>query len=440
MTERQPDQISIYVLRAFVLAALTLVPLFASAGPAWLQYLADGHLAARTVVDGNCPKVTIDGSDSLMAPRGTPPAGQKPVCETDVSGARSVAVAGVPLHVPSSATPGRIVVLGDTGCRIKVGPTTATDSDDDDEPGGKPKIQNCNDKTKWPFQAVAQSAVAVNPDLLIHVGDYVYRETPCPREFAQDCANSPSGDQWSTWDADFFTPAKSLLAQAPWIFVRGNHEICTRTGKGWFYYFGPGPYVAGKPCSDVVAAYTLRIGAFESLVVDSSSAPDQSPPPQQIDVYAEQFRAASGHLNHAWLLTHRPIWAAKVGPKGDRTELRTLNATLEQAWARQPVAGIDLVVSGHTHLFELASLGPTLPLQIVVGNGGTKLSHALPGTLTGEKIGTATVARGVSNAEFGFVIIEPSKRAERWTLRLRDSHGHALLKCSMASEAHCEAN
>ncbi len=36
--------------------------------------------------------------------------------------------------------------------------------------------------------------------------------------------------------ADFFTPTAPLLAAAPWVMVRGNHEVCNRAGQGWYRY------------------------------------------------------------------------------------------------------------------------------------------------------------------------------------------------------------
>ena len=38
--------------------------------------------------------------------------------------------------------------------------------------------------------------------------------------------------------AEFFDPARPLIARAPWVFARGNHEDCQRGGYGWAYYFG----------------------------------------------------------------------------------------------------------------------------------------------------------------------------------------------------------
>ena len=60
--------------------------------------------------------------------------------------------------------PRRIVVFGDTGCRI----------------AKRDRVQACNDPKSWPFPEVARRAAAAHPDLVIHVGDYLYREEPCP--------------------------------------------------------------------------------------------------------------------------------------------------------------------------------------------------------------------------------------------------------------------
>ena len=92
------------------------------------------------------------------------------------------------------AEPQRILVLGDTGCRIKGA-----------------ALQACNDPAAWPFPPLAAAAAKLKPDLIVHVGDYLYRESACPAGNA-GCAGSPWGDNWTTWQADFYTPAAPLLA------------------------------------------------------------------------------------------------------------------------------------------------------------------------------------------------------------------------------------
>jgi hypothetical protein len=74
----------------------------------------------------------------------TPPAQHRLVCETDVSGATHVRIGSVLLTVPH-ATPRRIVVLGDTGCRIKV--EAPNPNDDADHDADKGKVQDCKSAT-----------------------------------------------------------------------------------------------------------------------------------------------------------------------------------------------------------------------------------------------------------------------------------------------------
>src|SRR5439155_64627 len=140
----------------------------------------------------------------------------------------------------------RIVVIGDTGCRLE----------------GR-AIQDCDNPTAWPFAAIAGRAAARQPDLVIHVGDYYYRVSACPVARA-GCAGSPHGDNWLSWKADFFDPAAPLLAAAPWVMVRGNHELCARGGHGWFRLLDPHP--ASPDCLDRTDAYWLSAGGLALLM------------------------------------------------------------------------------------------------------------------------------------------------------------------------------
>ncbi|MDW4746763.1 metallophosphoesterase, partial [Escherichia coli] len=83
----------------------------------------------------------------------------------------------------------------------------------------------------------------------LHVGDYHYRENACPPDVA-GCQGSPWGYGWDTWQADLFQPAAPLMAAAPWVLVRGNHEECARAGQGWFRFLDPRPYSAARSCDN----------------------------------------------------------------------------------------------------------------------------------------------------------------------------------------------
>jgi Calcineurin-like phosphoesterase len=114
-------------------------------------------------------------------------------------------------------------------------------------------------------------AAAAHSDLVIHVGDYVYREVRCPAGNT-DCSNSPYGYGWEAWNVDFFEPSASLLAVAPWIMVRGNHETCDRAGDGWFRFLNH-----TKPpneCEKFGSSYVASYGDFGFVVMDSAEAAD----------------------------------------------------------------------------------------------------------------------------------------------------------------------
>jgi len=180
-------------------------------GP-WVQFTSDGGLDVRAITAPGmpCPKVVADETTVPGTTRGQPDPldGAYPlqVCVAhSTTPPRKLTVEAVPIPTLRDHIR-QIVVIGDTGCRLK-----------------GDFAQDCNDAVKWPFANVARLAAAHHPDLVIHVGDYHYRETPCPPDHP-GCAGSPYGDTWAVWQRDFFNPAAPLLAVAPWVLVRGNHE------------------------------------------------------------------------------------------------------------------------------------------------------------------------------------------------------------------------
>ena len=142
--------------------------------------------------------------------------------------------------------PNDIVVLGDTGCRMVYW-----------------QIQPCRDPADWPFAKVAASAsrkVVTGRSFILHVGDFHYRENPCI-DSSTECGTSPYGDNWATWQEEFFEPAKPLLLAAPWVIMRGNHEDCARAGAGWIFLFAlPGQYGSAAACDSKGRMYQVNIG------------------------------------------------------------------------------------------------------------------------------------------------------------------------------------
>ena len=374
--------------------------------PVWTEVGESGAIARVVVTSrGDCPSIEVDGVPRIMSVRLPVPAGLNPACELAIlASAREASVGGISLALPT-ANPSRIVVIGDTGCRVK----------------GAKAPQDCNDPAKWPFQRVADGAAASKPDLVVHVGDYLYREDPCPVDAKAGCGGTPSGDTWEAWRADFFAPASQLLSVAPWAFARGNHESCDRSWRGWFYYLDPRPF-AGT-CEPFSAPYRVRLGKLELVMFDSAAASDKEPDTKAVARYSAEL--SDIHAEHAWFVVHHPVWGLKVAasaaPDAVPSESRT---EVTQAWEKTPPQGIDMIVSGHTHLFELLTFDHDRPVQLVAGNGGTEMALPLPTQIAGLKLRGATLLSGRDAHEFGYTALTCTDAG--WKLALTNTAGRVI--------------
>lgn len=402
----------IYFLRGLVaVGAILFGPMVIRAQaltPAWVELGEDGSVSARMVVNTgqDCAQIRIEGVSRPMTLRPNMPFGLRPVCELEIpERAKSVSVNSQVLVLPKK-NPTEIVVIGDTGCRIKGG-----------------QIQACNDPALWPLREVASSAAAEKPNLILHVGDYLYRESPCPDAMQAQCGGSPAGDNWDAWNADFFEPAAKLLSAAPWAFSRGNHEDCNRAWRGWFYYLDPRPW-DGK-CVDFSAPYVIKLGRFQLAMLDSASINENVVVPEQLQTTIEQL--SSLRVKDAWLATHHPYW----GFFQDRSSGLPKPATpvLEEAWNKVAPKNFDLILSGHIHLFEYVSVDGGRPPQIVAGDGGTQMDVPIEISVKGASIRGATVNGGRMKEQFGYTML--TKEGKRWHLELKDRAAKVLVTCTV---------
>lgn len=399
-----------------LLAVLVFVAAQASAEDLvshWVQMAPGGEAELRAVTRApSCPQAVIDGKNVAMQVRASPDKDFPVlVCAvTILPGAMHASLNGIDVVLPKPA-PERILVFGDTGCRIK----------------GK-TIQNCNDPASWPFPQVAAEAARLKPDLVLHLGDYLYRESPCPPGNA-GCAGSPWGDNWDAWAADFFTPARPLLEAAPWVIVRGNHEDCHRAGRGFLRLLGPLAVVEGAACADHVGPYAVPLGAVNLIVTDNASAEDTSAPDDLVNTYQADYAALPGLAKGPqWVAGHHPIWGVV------RLQFGMVvggNDTLEHAEDRTGLAdNVDLLLSGHIHTFEAIDYEKGLPPQLIVGEGGDKLDDA-PANLTGFQVGVARISKGLSLPGWGFLTMT-HERADRWRIDVYSSSGAHERTCSFA--------
>ncbi|HEY0832956.1 MAG TPA: metallophosphoesterase [Azospirillum sp.] len=417
---------------------------------------AEPALLARAVVNGvgtACPTVTQGGTTATMTARVNPNPATFPVtvCEARVTAGASVALTanGATTTLPAATTaPRTVAVLGDTGCR-------------DDA-----KKQPCTPQA-WPYPAIAAKAAVANPDLLIHVGDYNYRGTPSkavingkkeemyngcrlPAYQSQNVPGSQSPDGWAAWLADFFTPSGPALTAAPWVVLRGNHELCSKAGPGWFYFLDPDSTLIDKgyvqnTCTasyqdtlDASPPYALAFDTLNLVVMDTAAACDDAADPVGTPGYTAQMKAVTALAGSgpAWLLTHRPLWAVSAVP-ADGKKGETLNATLQSAMAQAGGAlpgNVGLVLSGHLHRFESVAFADKTgrPPQLIIGDSGVQLSGAKqPSTAKVTVDGLS--AHVLQDAAFGYMIATLGKKGD-WSGIVYNEKGdrkHAIASCAV---------
>jgi hypothetical protein len=424
----------------------------------------DGRAIARVITSAPvCPAIELDGvigepmevralpaTMPLRRTRGDP-AESKPsafpvlVCEQTIpAGTTRAAIAGQRLPLPK-ANPRRIVVIGDTGCRIKTAERV---------------FQACSDSARWPFAAVAAAASAAEPDLVIHVGDYHYRENACPPGNT-DCAGSPWGYGWDAWEADVFAPAQKLMAAAPWIVVRGNHESCSRAGQGWWRFLDPRPLAPRRDCNDAAddaigdysEPYAVPLGAgrdadtqfivFDSSLVGYDPLPAGNAMHIRYRSQLEQAFVLAGRRPNAFFLNHHPILAFAPNPEKPDVPFPGNSALQSVLSGLQPGGlfprNVQALVAGHVHLFEVASFSTPQPPQFVIGNGGDWVDTPLPLPLPSGVVpapGTVVAALVATN-RFGFMTME--RDGPRWKMVAHDVRGIPMIACVLFERrATCE--
>ena len=385
---------------------------------AWIQYGPRGAEIRAATQAIACPTARVDGKDLALTLRAAPDAAFPiRLCQADLPtqpAPKSISIFGQALPLPKD-DPRTIVIVGDTGCRMK-GTT----------------MQACNDPAEWPFKQLAQAIAQQKPDLIIHVGDYHYRETACP-EGEGGCSASPSGDNLATWQADFLTPAASALRVAPWIFVRGNHEECTRGGKGWSRFFDPYAFAKTLGCNGDDAPWAVRLKGLTLGVIDNASIAEGGVDPASV-TRVQQALAEFGRQAREtplWVLMHRPVRSAST-PRGS-------NATLVEAFDQASPPALRYVIAGHEHNLQLIRWQDGSAAQLIVGHGGSSLYDNVPATLDGIQAAGKTIGAGQSRVDdFGFLVL--TQQPTGWRLSNHNRFGQAHPpRCLMTATLDCEA-
>lgn len=398
---------------------------------------------ARTVIDTQyqCPSVITmkagDKSSAInMVPRENPNHFSVLVCEALITFDEyyGIQFSDKTLALPmATSTPEHIQVFGDTGCKL---PKASTSQ-------GAKKPSGCAVGTPaQPFKALATLGAARSPDVILHMGDVNYRGTSgdvyfsqkdangnlqqvkqwpydagdgisqaahCGQDpgmafYSQSAINASRPDIWENWRDDLFIPAQDLLLAAPWIVARGNHELCSRAGPGFFYFLDshsnliagdkqlscPAPQVNKSALANTqqIPTYQVNFSNINMVVIDSANACDSFTDSPFQAVYNKVMKDADNFAARAeqptWLMTHRPIWAVEGYDPGKSTgcteqnQYGCINQMLQQGIKHLPNKALNenvkLVLTGHMHQFESVSFGDKRPPALIVGSSGVALS------------------------------------------------------------------
>lgn len=336
----------------------------------------EGERIARAIAKGDaCPKIKINGVEHDMTVRqersdrdaqGLPNLDNLPLtCEKPLTQeAKTLSISGRELSL-GKKFPQTIVVIGDTGCRV-------------------PEGQSCDGET--PFKKIAQTAAQTpDLDLVIHLGDYHYRQA---RKKEREHAD------FDTWNLDFFEPADDLLKVAPWIMVRGNRESCQLAGQGWWRFLDPRPWqhkeqdciqplAAGKQrdyAGDYSSPYAIPLGVSEQFIVfDTAQSrfgnlqPAHYSYSQYQQKYTEMEKLAQ-KATHNILLMHTPVLALAGSIEKPYIGTAIKSVFLNKNEKLFP-EGIKLVLASDFHIWQHIKFS-SHPSHFIVGFSGAALDNS----------------------------------------------------------------
>ncbi|MBY0281022.1 MAG: metallophosphoesterase [Alphaproteobacteria bacterium] len=378
----------------------------------WVQINHDGENEARIITrQDTCPMINIDGQAFLMESRVTSDHGNYPilVCKKTLPKTYSKISVLNQTFSHSSKPINKIAIIGDTGCR---------DS------------QNINDPKQWPFPQIVENISNHNPDLVIHLGDYIYQKDS---RYTSTTANP---DRWEQWKIEFFDPADKLLKQAPWLFLKGNIEFL-KVPEGWMRLVSAYPY----PTTFTQEEEPFWVDSIEGvslLVHDSSAAHTDFVP--NVESYRSKLRKldfSKGDRN-VWLLTHRPlVGVVTLKHKNNNNESILSDSGYLLKVFKEIYSKLRLTISGHVHTFQYLK-SRQLPDQFIMGNGGVLLEKvASPPVLNNAIIHSQIIEKGMTVNQFGYGMLERHK--ELWVLSLYSVKNSILARCTIGKTmSQCE--
>lgn len=300
----------------------------------------------------------------------------------------------------------KIGVVGDTGCRLT-----------------KSLFQSCSNEKEWPFRSIVKKVKEDKNEMILHLGDYHYREECVDKE---KCQGLIAGYQWEPWDKDFFQPMSDLLDQTPMIAIRGNHEDCKRAHWGYRTFLSDG--ASATSCLErEEARWTTLAGGVLLINVDTSGISEipmwSEAEEKKWIAYFNELEEKAKTIPHQkiWLATHKPLYGV-VSFKGIPVPSNTfLRKCFEKSRLYKEVS---LLIAGHLHLASFSSPTAAGPLQIVLGNSGTILDTQKGMPIDPKKFQYESFELVTKDFGFGQFVFNELKK--EWAFHFKDSEGKIL--------------
>jgi len=251
-----------------------------------------------------------------------------------------------------------------------------------------------------------------------------------------------------------------LLAVAPWLFVRGNHESCFRAGQGWFRFVDGLPWTSARNCNDPAHdaqgdfsdPYVVSISKNSQFIVfDSSKSSGKAYSPEDAAFlkYQSQMKMAaqlaagkaeSFFINHHPLLAAAPVSDPQRFRAGGSGGLQSVFGSLEPQ--RLFPANVSVAMHGHVHLFEAISFKTDHPVSLVMGNSGSMNEGAAPNAIkpTDRIYKDAVVENYAGRSEYGFATMDRVEESgqEAWVLTEFSTEGVPVIRCKIsAGKSRC---
>jgi acid phosphatase type 7 len=381
---------------ACLLSALVITPVITLAGSAdaaitkgpWIQRVTPTTALVRFEVDPPAPAMVKLGADAPMRDGG---AGKFESPEATTL--HSVAITGL---MPSTRYAYEVSTAGAT----KLAAVT-TAPKDDSTASFRFLVYGDNRTDDAAHAAVVRGMTATQADFLVHTGDFV--------------ENGASKAQWQT----FFDIEAPLLHEKPLFSCVGNHELIDGTGIEYVRYFGPTETVGAITAPDASAKQllapdhinsTFRWANTRFFMLNGMVAWRSGADRKWLD---KALSDSDGESNIVWriVVVHYGPWSS--GPHGNN---RLLHDAGIPAMLRSHK--VDLVISGHDHIYER---GFAEGLAYMVSGGGGaptyRIKSALPSAKKFESV-RHFVEASVSQAAISFGVLRPDGSViERCALR-----------------------